>query len=154
MPYPTVQAPVYLPLKGSRASYRPTVIERRPDGVEFYALPEPDGSMIKGGIHDPGPAADPDGARTPDPEQVEDYLDWVTTRFADLDLDRHHAEGCIYTWLPDSRFHLARYGRVILMSCCSGRGFKFLPLTGSRGAAMAREILQPSPTAGVAHGRA
>jgi sarcosine oxidase len=84
---------------------------------------------------------DPDGSRTPLAEHVDRFADWVMYRYRDAERRSHNSVGCIYSWLPDSRFHLQRHGRVVVASCCSGRGFKFTPLTGLRAANLAEDIL-------------
>lgn len=138
---PTLQSPTYF--RSGRPT--PTVIDIRAGGTEFYALPESSGAVVKGGLHDPGPAldlsSDPGSARPSVAADVAAFADWARERYADLEPDPFDSYGCIYTWLPESRFHLARHDRVVVASCCSGRGFKFVPLNGARAARLAAEVL-------------
>jgi sarcosine oxidase len=138
---PTLQSPTYF--RAGRPT--PTVIDIRADGAEFYALPESSGSVVKGGLHDPGPllelSADPGSPRSSFASDVAAFASWARERYCDLEPEPFKSDGCVYTWLPGSRFHLQRHDRVVVASCCSGRGFKFVPLNGRRAARLAVEVL-------------
>ena len=135
---PTMQTAVHIALAQAPVGAVPTVVEQTEDGRIFYCVPSPGGFEIKGGLHMPGPAADLDGSRTPDDAHAQAFVAWAQRRYRHLGAQTD-AYGCIYTWLPDDRFHLERHGRVVVASCCSGRGFKFVPRTGARAAALAIE---------------
>jgi glycine/D-amino acid oxidase-like deaminating enzyme len=135
---PTLQAAVHLKLAAAPVGSVPTIVEQTADGRLFYSVPSPGGDEIKGGWHDAGPPADLDGSRDADEALVATFEDWATARYRGLG-PRADAYGCIYTWLPDDRFHLERHGRVVVASCCSGRGFKFVPSTGALAARLAHE---------------
>lgn len=137
---PTLQTPVHFALDDAPLGSVPTVIEQAADGNGFYSLPQPGGGEVKGGLHEPGPPVDLDGGRGPDDGTADPYRVWAAGRYAGLGAELD-AYGCIYTWLPDDRFHLERAGRVVLVSCCSGRGFKFTPRVGVKAAALATEML-------------
>lgn len=137
---PTLQTPVHLALPDAPLGSVPTVIEHDEHGRQFYSLPQPGGNEVKGGLHIPGRPVDLDGSRAPDEALAAPFRRWAAGRYRDLgpELD---AYGCLYTWRPDERFHLERSGRVVVVSCCSGRGFKFTPLIGVRAAALVDEAL-------------
>ena len=97
-----------------------------------YGLPVPDSPLYKIGLHQSGPAADPDRQR-----QDEDA--GLTARAARL-AARHvpgyrpqpvRTERCIYDNTPDEDFIVDRAGRIVVGSGTSGHGFKFGPLLGS-----------------------
>jgi sarcosine oxidase len=44
---------------------------------------------------------------------------------------------CLYTSTPDAEFVLARHGPLVVVSPCSGHGFKFAPEIGRRAAELA-----------------
>ena len=136
---PTLQTAVHIALAHAPVGSVPTIVEQTADGRLFYAAPSPGGGEIKGGWHAPGPPADLDGARDLDDAQVVAFEGWAARRYRGLGA-RTDAYGCIYTWLPGDRFHLAPRGRVVVVSCCSGRGFKFVPRTGRLAAEFAREV--------------
>jgi sarcosine oxidase len=100
----------------------------------FYTLPD-FGDGLKAAVHYEGQAVDPDQANrhtTPDEDaRVSDLL----RRFMP------HANGhlresqvCFYTNAPDLHFlidrHPAHADRVVVVSACSGHGFKFAPAIG------------------------
>ncbi|WP_028066698.1 NAD(P)/FAD-dependent oxidoreductase [Solirubrobacter soli] len=114
----------------------PTVIEDIEAG-EVYALVEPDG-LLKVGLHEPGPPADLDGGdRRPREPALATLAQWVADRFVTVDGPAREPQGCIYTWLPGAAFQMVARDRVVAVSACSGRGFKFGVLTGDRVAAEA-----------------
>jgi sarcosine oxidase len=110
-----------------------TLWEYAPERV-FYTLPD-FGDGLKAAVHYEGQAVDPDRANrstTADEDaQVADLL----RRFMP------HAKGhlrasqvCFYTNTPDLHFvidrHPAHADRVVMVSACSGHGFKFAPAIG------------------------
>ena len=111
----------------------PTVIDVIEAG-QSYALVEPDG-LLKVGLHPAGPPADLEsGDRTPLEEPLAALAAWVSDRFKTVDGPVRPPQGCIYTRLPDERFQIVGRDRVVAVSACSGRGFKFALLTGNRAA--------------------
>jgi sarcosine oxidase len=110
-----------------------TLWEYAPERV-FYTLPD-FGDGLKAAVHYEGQVVDPDQANrhtTPDEDaQVSDLL----RRFMP------HAKGhlresqvCFYTNTPDLHFVIDRHPghaeRVVVVSACSGHGFKFAPAIG------------------------
>ncbi len=135
---PTLQTAVHVALGGAPVGSVPTIVEQTDDDRLFYAVPSPGGGEVKGGLHHAGPPVDLDGDRTPDDNAAAAFAAWAARRYATAGAVTQ-TYGCIYTSLPGDRFHLARHGRVIVASCCSGRGFKFAPRTGAIAAQLARE---------------
>lgn len=107
----------------------PTVTEWR--DREPYALPDPVHGL-KVAEHARGPDGDPDSPQPPDTEAVSRITHWVRGLFPALDPTPHHTEACLYTNAPDDRFILERRGDIVIGSACSGQGFQFAPLVGSR----------------------
>jgi sarcosine oxidase len=117
----------------------PSVIDGGPGGTAGYALIAP-GIGLKAGLHQSGPVADPNEQGGPDPELAERAAAWVERRFTGAG-PRVRTETCLYTRRPHDEFVLARTGRVVVGSPCSGHGFKFAPVVGNRLAALAEEVL-------------
>ncbi len=123
------------------ASTMPSVIESDTSGsAGAYALEAP-GLGLKAGLHRSGPLVDPDDESGPDEERVAWLASWVADRFPAADPEPVRAETCLYTSTDDERFLLERHSRVVVGSACSGRGFKFAPLTGRVLADLAGEAL-------------
>ncbi len=76
--------------------------------------------------------ADPAGAdRRMTADEVAAVLDGYRGRFRGA--ERFHVrwhQANHWTLAPDERFVLARHGRVVVVSACSGHGFKFGALSG------------------------
>lgn len=137
---PTLQTPVHFRLPGASFATIPTVLESAPGGRDFYLMPQPGGDEVKGGVHNAGDPVDLDGHRDPDQRLAEEFEHWAARRFPGLG-EKLDSYGCIYTWRPDDRFYLRRHGRVVVVSACSGRGYKFTPLIAERAALLALEPL-------------
>ena len=116
----------------------PSVLDK-PPGHQRYALIAPPG-MLKAGLHQSGPAVDPDEPGGPDPGVAERTAAWVSSRFRDAG-DPVSLETCLYTTRENDEFLLERRGRVVVGSACSGHGFKFAPVIGEQLAALALEAL-------------
>jgi sarcosine oxidase len=99
------------------------------EGRSFYALEAP-GVGLKAGLHQSGAPTDPDDTAKPDPHLIEIVSAWVARRFPFIDPTPIATETCIYTTTSDDRFVLERHGRVVVVSACSGHGFKFAPAVG------------------------
>jgi monomeric sarcosine oxidase len=105
----------------------------------YYGFPN-DGIIegVKLAAHDLGETADPDAVRrTPDEEYVRAAAAYASARFPDLAGEATHAQVCLYTNTPDEDFVVdwAPGGaNVLLVSGCSGHGFKFTVLLGKIGA--------------------
>ena len=95
---------------------------------------------LKAGLHQSGPAVDPDEPGEPDAEIAERTAAWVERRFRGAG-PAVRTETCLYTTRPNDEFVLERQGRIVVGSPCSGHGFKFAPVVGERLAALALEAL-------------
>ena len=118
----------------------PVVAELGRAGHGFYALRDP-GVGLKVGFHRSGPTADPDEEGRPDPEVVHRVAEWAGQVFELADPKPAAVETCLYTNRKDERFVLARHGRIVVGSACSGHGFKFAPIVGRRLGELALEAL-------------
>jgi sarcosine oxidase len=117
----------------------PSVIDTSTGDTHGYALAAP-GVGLKAGLHQSGPASDPDEPGVADAEIAQRTAAWVEQRFPGAGA-RIRLETCLYTTRPNNEFQLERKGRVVIGSPCSGHGFKFAPVIGERLAALALEAL-------------
>jgi sarcosine oxidase len=117
----------------------PSVIDTTVGARLGYALVAP-GVGLKAGLHQSGPAADPDGPGASDEETAARTAEWVARRFPDFS-EPVRTETCLYTTRTNDEFLLERRGRVVVGSACSGHGFKFAPVVGVQLAALALEAL-------------
>jgi glycine/D-amino acid oxidase-like deaminating enzyme len=114
----------------------PTLVEWGSPAV--YSLASP-GAGLKVGEHIAGPTADPDDEGRVDDGSVARLSAWVIERFPAANETPHHAETCLYTNTADEHFILERHGPIVVGSPCSGHGFKFAPVIGSRLAQLATQ---------------
>jgi len=117
----------------------PSVIDTTAGAELGYALVAP-GVGLKAGLHQSGPAVDPDEAGVSDEGVATRTAEWVARCFPDAGA-LVRSETCLYTMRPDDEFLLERRGRVVVGSACSGHGFKFAPAIGAQLAALALEAL-------------
>jgi sarcosine oxidase len=96
-----------------------------------YGLPVPDSPLYKIGLHQSGPAADPDGQdRGRDASLTARLRELAALHLPGYAPQPVRTERCIYDNTPDEDFILDRAGRIIVGSGTSGHGFKFGPLLG------------------------
>jgi len=116
----------------------PSVGELAADGSghALYALHDPVYG-VKAGAHHAGGEADPLEPGSPDERIVERVAAWLRERLHAVDPEPAATETCLYTTTADESFVLERRGRVVVVSACSGHGFKFAPLVGERAAELA-----------------
>ena len=117
----------------------PSVIDTTVGAVSGYALVAP-GVGLKAGLHQSGPTADPDEPGSSDEEIAAATAEWIADRFPGVS-GPIRTETCLYTTRTNDEFVLERRGRVVVGSACSGHGFKFAPVVGTRLAALALEAL-------------
>ncbi len=117
----------------------PSVIDSTTGTVWGYALGAP-GIGLKAGMHQSGPAVDPDEPGGPDEQIAARTAEWVARRFPGVSAPVR-TETCLYTTRSGDEFLLERRGRVVVGSACSGHGFKFAPAIGAQLAALALEAL-------------
>ena len=119
------------------------VFIRETGGLDVYGLPTLDGTSLKIAIHHGGEMVDPetirrevrDGELDPLRSFATTYLRGVTTRVT-------RTAVCMYTNTPDEDFVIDLHpddARVVVISACSGHGFKFAPVIGDIAADLATE---------------
>jgi sarcosine oxidase len=112
----------------------PVFIRQSEEIGDIYGLPTLDGSSVKVARHHDGAPTDPRRLhREVDDEELEplrrfvsDYLRGVTTQVT-------RTAVCMYTNTPDEHFVVdfaPHDRRVVVVSACSGHGFKFAPVIG------------------------
>jgi sarcosine oxidase len=119
----------------------PVYLRETAEFGDLYGFPSLDGSTVKLARHHGGEQADPDHLR----RQVDDadldplrgfaarWLRGVTGRVARTSV-------CMYTNTPDGHFVIDLHpasNRVVVVSACSGHGFKFAPVIGDIAADLA-----------------
>ena len=105
------------------------------DHGEFYGFPAYGASGVKvGGPHFGREAIDPDNPdRNPSPGQLAGLQGFLARTLPDLAGPPNRATGCIYTKTPDEDFiidQLPGTPQVLVVSPCSGHGYKFAPVIG------------------------
>jgi len=96
-----------------------------------YGLPVPGSPLYKIGIHQSGPATDPDSRDESPDLGLMSALAKVTRRYLPgYDPEPVATERCIYDNSPDEDFIIDRIGNVVIGCGTSGHGFKFGPLLG------------------------
>lgn len=99
-----------------------------------YGLPEFGREGVKIGLHEvAGESQDPDERPGPDEATLARLREFADGLFAVRVKERLHAETCFYTSTPTEDFILDEVPGApgaLVVSACSGHGFKFAPLTG------------------------
>jgi len=96
-----------------------------------YGLPVPGSPLYKIGIHQSGPATDPEACdQSDDPRLLSKLLDVARRYLPDHDPAPTATERCTYDNSPDEDFVIDRTGNVVVGCGTSGHGFKFGPLLG------------------------
>jgi glycine/D-amino acid oxidase-like deaminating enzyme len=102
-------------------------------GEMFYGFPD-FGDGVKVAIHHQGEPADPDHVRrTVLPGEADRLRGVIAARIPGCAGALRKSCVCLYTNTPDGDFILDRHpddARVVLVSPCSGHGFKFAPAIG------------------------
>ena len=138
----TAQAPVHFAIR-SGYSFPSFVHHEGSDAVDHtfaygaYGLESP-GEGVKVGP-DTMDVIDDLGARTLDvpSDAIERAAHYAERWLPGADTSIAAAVSCLFTMTDDSHFILDRRGPVVVMSPCSGHGFKFAPVLGSIGADVA-----------------
>ena len=115
----------------------PSFIHRQANGVGIYGLTSP-GEGVKVAEHHVGAEVDPD-ARTfaLDAAGIDRIVDYVEEWFPGLDPVPLNPATCLYTNTPNEDFLLDRVDDIVIVSPCSGHGFKFAPEIGRLAADLA-----------------
>ena len=119
----------------------PVFIRELADGFTRYGIPSTDGRTVKVAGHGGGGPADPDRLRreTAEPDWA-GTAEFVRTRLRGVTPAPAAARVCMYTNTPDEHFVIGEAPGVpgaVLVSACSGHGFKFAPVLGEIAAAWA-----------------
>ncbi|MBV6459087.1 MAG: Monomeric sarcosine oxidase [Fimbriimonadaceae bacterium] len=110
----------------------------RPGGVFIddgpgliYGFPnEPGDDRFKVGLHEFGQSFDPSVERNPDPNSIQEIERFARRRFG-IESELEEVSTCLYTVTPDEDFRIGWLDdRRLLVSPCSGHGFKFAPWIG------------------------
>jgi sarcosine oxidase len=106
-----------------------------------YGFPTIDGTSVKIARHHSGEAADPNSLRR---EVTDADLDplrmFITTYLRGVTRHVMRSAVCMYTNTPDGHFVVDLHPddpRIVLISACSGHGFKFAPVIGDIAADLA-----------------
>ena len=110
-----------------------TLWEYAPDRT-FYMLPD-FGDGVKAGVHHEGQSVDPDHVnRQTSPEEVARVADLLRCFMPNAEWQLRESQVCLYTNTPDLHFIIDRHpsyaDRVVVVSACSGHGFKFATAIG------------------------
>ena len=107
--------------------------EGTPHG-DIYGFPSLDGKSVKLGGHHNGEATDPSSVRRSVTDADLDPLRlFVTTYLRGVTRSVVKSAVCLYTNTPDQHFVIDRHpesSRIVVLSVCSGHGFKFSPVVG------------------------
>lgn len=101
--------------------------------VDGYALPPVGGTGLKVGAGVHKRLAGPDEERTPiagEGERLRDLFAPPFVRIGEYRVAR--VATCAYTFTRDETFFAAQRGRALIVSACSGHGYKFGPAVGRR----------------------
>jgi sarcosine oxidase len=112
----------------------PVFIHHTGGGVACYGVPSTDGATIKVAGHGGGSPADPDRLdREPRPADWERNAAFVRERLRGVEAEPALARVCMYANTPDEHFLIAPLPdapEIVVVSACSGHGFKFMPVLG------------------------
>jgi sarcosine oxidase len=103
-----------------------------------YALPTRNGEL-KCGLDHTGSVVDPSTpvvAEESVPAIVQEIRRYLARRMPSLNASVGRSETCLYSSTPDLDFVIDRRGDVVVVSACSGHGFKFGPLVGKLAASL------------------
>lgn len=115
-------------------------------GAELYGFPNaPGDGAFKVGFHAEGPEADPEARGRPvDPRQLEALGELAERRFGIPASRLGRAFACIYTRTEGSWFQAGWADRrTLVLSVCSGHGYKFAPWAGRLAARMLDGLEDP-----------
>jgi sarcosine oxidase len=112
----------------------PVFIRQTTDFGDVYGFPTLDGASIKVGRHHDGDYTDPDHIRRRvDEVDVDPLRLMAATYLRGVSGNVRRTLTCMYTNTPDHHFVIdfsPRDRRVVVLSPCSGHGFKFAPVIG------------------------
>jgi monomeric sarcosine oxidase len=114
------------------------------EGHFIYAVPPLDGDLVKVAEHGTGPQTSADGRDFElEPGAAGRIEAYVRRTLPTLEPERIGFETCLYATTPDGDFVLDKRDNVVVVSPCSGHGFKFAPLVGEIAACLATDRQPP-----------
>jgi sarcosine oxidase len=103
-------------------------------GVSVYGVPTLDGAALKIARHHGGELTDPETIRRDvNGDDLAPLRTFVTTYLRGVTARVSRSAVCMYTNTPDKDFVIDLHPddpRLVVISACSGHGFKFAPLIG------------------------
>ena len=119
----------------------PVFIRQSHDTGDVYGFPTLDGVSLKIARHHEGDATDPHHVqREVSDKELDPLRHYVRTRLHGVTQRVVRAVTCMYTNTPDGHFAIGLHpedSRVVVLSACSGHGFKFAPVIGAIAADLA-----------------
>ncbi len=119
----------------------PVFIRQSHDIGDVYGFPTLDGVSIKIARHHAGDATDPQHVqRDVIDKELDPLRHYVRTRLHGVTQRVVRTVTCMYTNTPDGRFAIGLHpqdSRIVVLSACSGHGFKFAPVIGAIAADLA-----------------
>jgi len=133
------------PKRFTPASCPIAMIEYAPDRI-FYFVPD-GGDGVKAAIHHEGETVDPDSVRRDvDEVEVERVKELLRSFLPDAAGEHRRSATCLYTNTPDGHFLITPHEYhedVLVVSACSGHGFKFASAIGEAVADMLMGTSRP-----------
>jgi sarcosine oxidase len=112
----------------------PVFIRQTDDFGDIYGIPSLDGISMKVARHHNGVPTDPDHVQREVTVEDLDRVRAVAAKYLNGVTDRvTNAAVCMYTNTPDHHFAIGQHPedpRIVILSACSGHGFKFAPVIG------------------------
>lgn len=136
----------FRPKAGREEAFAPeafSVFTHEVDGQVGWGLPAFDGYDVKVGLDFvEGYEIDDPALNKPEvePWELANVSEFVANRLPDLEPVPSRSRGCMITMTPDEQFTIgipAAHPRVVVLSACSGRGFKMSAAVGDVGAELA-----------------
>jgi sarcosine oxidase len=112
----------------------PVFIRQAQDIGDVYGFPTLDGVSVKIARHHEGEATDPRHVlRDVGDRELDPLRHYVRTRLHGVTQRVVRTATCMYTNTPDGHFAIGPHpedDRIVVLSACSGHGFKFAPVVG------------------------
>jgi len=119
----------------------PVFIRQADDIGDVYGFPTLDGVSLKIARHHEGNATDPEHVqREVSDKELDPLRRYVRTRLHGVTQRVVRTATCMYTNTPDGHFAIGLHpedSRIVVLSACSGHGFKFAPVIGAIAADLA-----------------
>ncbi|HEY0832070.1 MAG TPA: N-methyl-L-tryptophan oxidase [Candidatus Dormibacteraeota bacterium] len=113
----------------------PVFIRQSHDTGDVYGFPTLDGVSLKIARHHEGDATDPQHVqRDVSDKEIDPLRRYVRTRLHGVTQRVVRTVTCMYTNTPDGHFAIGLHpedSRIVVLSACSGHGFKFAPVIGA-----------------------